>query len=186
MSTTTTGGGYSSRKFVTEELLTKLNTLLEQIANQQPAINPSVDTYKQENDRAEFFLNVLKKNPDDPYLRAQLYQAMDDKQHLYNLIQGNKNLFKSETSTSEGTQTQTTKPQVQWASTQSDVGSEMERIKREMFKTPVEKPEEKATFQGYKKKSFSQKPPSIYSPPPSYHSRERFARKKLFNLMRLI
>ena len=138
------GGGYTSRKFVTEELLTKLNTLLEQIARQQPPINPSVDAYKQEHDKVEYYLNELKKNPDDPYLRAQLHQAMDDRQHLYNLIQGNKNPFKTETSTtSEGTQTQTqintgvqtTKPQAQSTGTQSDVVSEMERI-REMFRTP--------------------------------------------------
>ena len=137
------GGSYTSRKFVTEELLTKLNTLLEQIARQQPPINPSVDAYKQEHDKVEYYLNELKKNPDDPYLRAQLHQAMDDRQHLYNLIQGNKNPFKTETSTSEGTQTQTqintgvqtTKPQEQSTGTQSDVVSEMERI-REMFRTP--------------------------------------------------
>ena len=139
------GGGYTSRKFVTEELLTKLNTLLEQIARQQPPINPSVDAYKQENDKVEYYLNELKKNPDDPYLRAQLHQAMDDRQHLYNLIQGNKNPFRTETSTtSEGTQTQTqintgvqtTIPQAQSVGTQSDVVSEMERI-REMFRTPA-------------------------------------------------
>ena len=137
------GGGYTRRKFVTEELLTKLNTLLEQIARQQPPINPSVDAYKQEHDKVEYYLNELKKNPDDPYLRAQLHQAMDDRQHLYNLNQGNKNPFKTETSTSEGTQTQTqintgvqtTKPQEQSTGTQSDVVSEMERI-REMFRTP--------------------------------------------------
>ena len=99
-------GGYTSRKFVTEELLVKLNTVLEQLARQQPPINPSVDAYKHENDKVEHYLNALKKNPDDPYLRAQLHQAMEDKQHLYNLIQGNKNPFKTETSTSEGTQTQ--------------------------------------------------------------------------------
>ena len=128
-----------------EELLTKLNTLLEQIARQQPPINPSVDAYKQEHDKVEYYLNELKKNPDDPYLRAQLHQAMDDRQHLYNLIQGNKNPFKTETSTtSEGTQTQTqintgvqtTIPQAQSVGTQSDVVSEMERI-REMFRTPA-------------------------------------------------
>ena len=79
-------GGYSSRKFVTEELLVKLNTVLEQLARQQPPINPSVDAYKHETDKVEFYLNALKKNPDDPYLRAQLHQAMEDKQHLYNLI----------------------------------------------------------------------------------------------------
>ena len=166
------GGSYTSRKFVTEELLTKLNTLLEQIARQQPPINPSVDAYKQEHDKVDYYLNELKKNPDDPYLRAQLHQAMDDKQHLYNLIQGNKTPFKTETSTtSEGTQTstgvQTTIPQAQSAGTQSDVVSEMERI-REMFRTPAaetDKPE-KATFQGYKKKSVRRP----YSPPPSYHT----------------
>ena len=154
------GGGYTSRKFVTEELLTKLNTLLEQIARQQPPINPSVDAYKQEHDKVEYYLNELKKNPDDPYLRAQLHQAMDDRQHLYNLIQGNKTPFKTETSTtSEGTQTQTstgvqtTIPQAQSTGTQSDVVSEMERI-REMFRTPAaetDKPE-KATFQDTKRK----------------------------------
>ena len=161
--------------FVTEELLAKLNTVLEQIARQQPPINPSVDAYKQEHDKVEYYLNELKKNPDDPYLRAQLHQAMDDRQHLYNLIQGNRNPFKTETSTSEGTQTQTqintgvqtTKPQMQSVSTQFDVVSEMERI-REMFRTPAAetgKPE-KATFQGYKKKSVRRP----YSPPPSYHT----------------
>ena len=163
------GGGYTSRKFVTEELLTKLNTLLEQITRQQPPINPSVDAYKQEHDKVEYYLNELKKNPDDPYLRAQLHQAMDDRQHLYNLIQGNKTPFKTETSTtSEGTQTQTstgvqtTIPQAQSTGTQSDVVSEMERI-REMFRTPAaetDKPE-KATFQGYKKKKC---PSTIFAP----------------------
>ena len=72
--------------FVTEELLVKLNTVLEQLARQQPPINPSVDAYKLEKGKVEFYLNALKKNPDDPYLRAQLRQAMEDKQHLYNLI----------------------------------------------------------------------------------------------------
>ena len=118
-------GGYTSRKFVTEELLVKLNTVLEQLARQQPPINPSVDAYKHENDKVEHYLNALKKNPDDPYLRAQLHQAMDDRQHLYNLIQGNRNPFKTETNTSQGTQTQTqistgvqtTIPQAQSAST---------------------------------------------------------------------
>ena len=143
------GGGYTSRKFVTEELLAKLNTVLEQIARQHPPINPSVDAYKQENDKVQHYLNELKKNPDDPYLRAQLHQAMDEGQHLYDLIQGNKNLFKTKTSTLEGTQTitglqippsvstgvQTTIPQAQSVSTQSDLLSEMEKI-REMFKTP--------------------------------------------------
>ena len=69
-------GGYTSRKFITEELLVKLNTVLEQLARQQPPINPSVDAYKHENDKVEHYLNVLKKNPDNPYLRAQLHQAM--------------------------------------------------------------------------------------------------------------
>ena len=91
MSTT---GGSSSRKFVTEELLTKLNTVLEQLARKQPPINPSVDAYKRENEKVEFYLNALKTNPDDPYLRAQLHQAMDDKLHLYNLIQGKKTRLK--------------------------------------------------------------------------------------------
>ena len=136
--------------------------MLEQLSRQQPPINPSVDAYKQENDKVEHYLNELKKmkkNPDNPYLRAQLHQAMDNRQHLYNLIQGNKNPFKTETNTSQGTQTQTqtqistgvqtTIPQAQSASTgaqttipqtrsvgtQSDLLSEMERI-REMFKTP--------------------------------------------------
>ena len=120
-------GGYTSRKFFTEELLVKLNTVLEQQARQQPPINPSVDAYKHENDKVEHYLNVLK-NPDDPYLRAQLHQAMEDKQHLYNLIQGNKNPFKTETSTSEGTQTQTTKS----ATTQSDVLSEWRELERSL------------------------------------------------------
>ena len=146
------------------------------MARQQPPINPSVDAYKQEHDKVEYYLNELKKNPDDPYLRAQLHQAMDDRQHLYNLIQGNKNPFRTETSTtSEGTQTQTqintgvqtTIPQAQSTGTPSDVVSEMERI-GEMFRTTAaetDKPE-KATFQGYKKKSLRRP----YSPPPSYHT----------------
>ena len=121
-------GGYTSRKFFTEELLVKLNTVLEQQARQQQPFNPSVDAYKHENDKVEHYLNVLKKNPDDPYLRAQLHQAMEDKQHLYNLIQGNKNPFKTETSTSEGTQTQTTKS----ATTQSDVLSEWRELERSL------------------------------------------------------
>ena len=100
---------------------------------------------------------------------------MDDRQHLYNLIQGNKNPFKTETSTSEGTQTQTqtqtqintgvqtTKPQEQLTGTQSDVVSEMERI-REMFRTPAaetDKPE-KATFKGFPSTIFT---PSLLSYP---------------------
>ena len=168
-------GGYTSRKFITEELLVKLNTVLEQLARQQPPINPSVDAYKHENDKVEHYLNALKKNPDDPYLRAQLHQAMEDKKHLYNLIQGNKNPFKTETSTSEGTQTQTTKS----ATTQSDVLSEMERI-REMFKTPeqrqrhhsgpgsfhyVEKPPKRKSS-GYYSQTNSRQPPKTPSQKP--------------------
>ena len=100
---------------------------------------------------------------------------MDDRQHLYDLIQGNKNPFKTETSTSEGTQTQTqsstgvqsTIPQKQSTASQSDVLADMEKLK-EMFRTPAAETEqpEKATFQGYKKKSFRRP----YSPPPSYHT----------------
>ena len=163
--------GYSSRKFVTEELLVKLNTVLEQLARQQPPINPSVDAYKHENDKVEFYLVALKKNPDDPYLRAQLHQAMEDKQHLYNLIQGNKNPFKTETSTSEGTQTQTTKS----ATTQSDVLSEMERI-REMFKTP-EKLEQRQRHQsGPGSLYYTEKPEDRqrhHSGPGSFHYVEK-------------
>ena len=156
------GGGYSSRKFVTEELLVKLNTVLEQLARQQPPINPSVDAYKRENDKVEYYLNELKRNPDDPYLRAQLHQAMDDKQHLYNLIQGNKNPFKTDTATTaSSTQTQ---PEKKSASTQAEVLSDIEKLK-EMFKTPPET-SEKAVFRGYKPK------PAI-TPPPSYHTKER-------------
>ena len=111
-----------------------------------------MDAYKRENDKVEYYLNELKKSPDDPYLRAQLHQAMDDKQHLYDLIQGKKNPFKTETTATE-TSTQT-QPAQKTASTQSDVLKDMEKIK-EMFRTPppVEKVE-KATFQGYKKKTF--------------------------------
>ena len=100
-----------------------------------------------------------RKKPDDPYLRAQLYQAMNDKQQLYNLYQGKKNPFKTETSTENGSQTQ---PQKQSTASQSDVLADMEKLK-EMFRTPAaesEKPE-KATFQGYKKKKF---PLTIFTP----------------------
>ena len=148
--------------------LVVLNTVLEQLARQQPPINPSVDVYKQDHDKVEYYLNELKKNPDDPYLRAQLHQAMDDRQHLYDLIQGNKNPFKTETSTSESTQSsagvQTTIPQAQSTASQSDVLADMEKLK-EMFRTPAAETEksEKATFQGYKKKSFRR-------PLPSYHT----------------
>ena len=147
--------------------------MLEQLARQQPPINPSVDAYKRENDKVEYYLNELKKSPDDPYLRAQLHQAMDDKQHLYDLIQGKKNPFKTETAAAE-TSTQT-QPAQKTASTQSDVLKDMEKIK-EMFRTPP--PVEKATFQGYKKKTLPRKPP--YSSPPSYHSEDRMVRKKTF------
>ena len=158
------GGGYSSRKFVTEELLVKLNTVLEQLARQQPPINPSVDAYKRENDKVEYYLNELKRNPDDPYLRAQLHQAMDDKQHLYNLIQGNKNPFKTDTATTaSSTQTQ---PEKKSASTQAEVLSDIEKLK-EMFKTPPET-SEKAVFRGYKPRQ-----PPAFTPPPSYHTKER-------------
>ena len=145
--------------------------MLEQLARRQPPINPSVDAYKQEHDKVEYYLNELKKNPNDTYLRAQLHQAMDDRQHLYNLIQGNKNLFKTETSTSEGTQSstgvQTTIPQAQSTASQSDVLADMEKLK-EMFKTPAAETEqpEKATFQGYKKKSFRRTPPSYHTQTP--------------------
>ena len=88
MSAAAAGGGYRSRKFVTEELLTKLKTLLEQLVRQQPPIDPTVEAYKQETDKVQYNLNELQKKPDDPYLRAQLYQAMEDKQQLYNLYQG--------------------------------------------------------------------------------------------------
>ena len=135
------GGGYSSRKFVTEELLVKLNTVLEQLARQQPPINPSVDAYKRENDKVEYYLNELKRNPDDPYLRAQLHQAMDDKQHLYNLIQGNKNPFKTDTASSSSTQTQ---PEKKSASTQAELLSDIEKLKG-MFKTPPETPKTERT-----------------------------------------
>ena len=87
---------------------------------------------------------------------------MDDKQHLYNLIQGNKNPFKTDTaSAASSTQTQ---PEKKSASTQAEVLSDIEKLK-EMFKTPPETPE-KAIFRGYK-------PKPAFTPPPSYHTRER-------------
>ena len=146
-SATTTGGGAAaagSRKFVTEELLIKLNAVLEQLERQQPPINPTIDAYKQENDKV----------------------AMDDKQQLYDQYQGKKNLFKTETATETSTQT---RPAQKTASTQSDVLKDMEKIK-EKFRTPPP-PVEKATFQGYKKKT--------YSLPPSYHSRDTARRKQV-------
>ena len=94
MTTTTGGGGYTSRKFITEELLVKLNTLLEQLVRQQPPIDRTVEAYKQETDKVQYYLNELKKKPDDPYLRAQLYQAMDDERQLYNLYQGKRTRLK--------------------------------------------------------------------------------------------
>ena len=184
MSAATTGEGYSSRKFITEELLVKLNTLLEQISRQQPPINPSVDAYKRENEKVKHYLNELKKNPDDPYLRAQLHQAMDDKQHLYDLIQGNKNPFKTDTTSTTSTQTQ---PEKKSASTQSDVLSDIEKLK-EMFRTEPPKTERTRHQSGpdsfhYREKpkprrsripireSYWKTPPTPpLSPPPSYHT----------------
>ena len=94
---------------------------------------------------------------------------MEDKQHLYNLIQGNKNPFKTETSTSEGTKT------TKSATTQSDVLSEMERI-REMFKTP-EKPEERQRHQSAPGSLYYTKKPEEtqrhHSGPGSFHHIEK-------------
>ena len=135
MSAAAAGGRYTSRKFVTEELLVKLNALLEQLARQQPPIDPTVDAYKRENDKVQYYLNELQKKPDDPYLRAQLHQAMDDKQQLYNLYEGNKNPFKTETNNTSETQ-----PQKQSTGSKADREMEMEMEKlRELFESYKER-----------------------------------------------
>ena len=169
------GGGYTSRKFVTEELLTKLNTLLEQLARQQPPIDPTVDAYKRENDKLQYYLNELKKKPDDPYLQAQLHQAMDDKQQLYDLYEGNKNPFKTSTTTTSEVSQQVSQPVSQPVSqADKDMKAELEKIRElmESYRQEREKsrkkpkPERTSSFMG------------VNSPPPTYYSKKKPPQKE--------
>ena len=164
MSAAAAGGGYTSRKFVTEELLVKLNALLEQLARQQPPIDPTVDAYKPENDKVQYYFNELQKKPDDPYLRAQLHQAMDDKQQLYDLYEGNKNPFKTETNNTSETQ-----PQKQSTGSKADREMEMEMEKlRELFESYKERGYSE-TPEKESKKPEERIPSYIHTtPPPSY------------------
>ena len=114
---------FSNRKYVTDELLTKLTTLLEMMRKSQPPIDPTVSAINQESDQVQFWTDKLKENPSSPYARAQLMQALNEKQQLYDMYQGNVNPFK--TSVPQTTVT----PPTQTKMSDRDMLREMMRLK---------------------------------------------------------
>ena len=95
-------GLYTSRKYVTGELLAKLNTLLGIMRKSQPPVDPTVNAINQKIDQ------TLKQKPNDPFIRAQLLQSLNDKQQLYDMCQGKVNPFKTSEAVDSITQTTTT------------------------------------------------------------------------------
>ena len=61
----------------------------------QPPIDTTVSAINQESDQVQFWTDKLKENPSSPYARAQLMQALNEKQQLYDMYQGNINPFKT-------------------------------------------------------------------------------------------
>ena len=69
----------------------------------QPPIDPTVSAINQESDKVQFWTDKLKENPSSPYARAQLMQALNEKQQLYDMYQGNINPFQTPTPTQVST-----------------------------------------------------------------------------------
>ena len=69
----------------------------------QPPIDPTVSAINQESDKVQFWTDKLKENPSSPYARAQLMQALNEKQQLYDMYQGNINPFKTPVPTQDST-----------------------------------------------------------------------------------
>ena len=95
----------------------------------QLPIDPTVSTIIQESDKVDMWSEKLAQNPDYPYARAQLMQAMNEKQQLYDMYQGNVNPF--QTIPTQITTTQQTIPtqQTQTIMSDSDIMKEMMRLK---------------------------------------------------------
>ena len=94
----------------------------------QPPIDPTVSAINQESDKVDTWSKKLKENPDSPYARAQLMQAMNEKQQLYDMYQGNVNPFQTiptQTTTQQTIPTQ----QTQTKMSDSDIMKEMMRLK---------------------------------------------------------
>ena len=94
------------------------------MAKAQPPIDPTVSAINQESDKVDTWSEKLKENPNSPYARAQLMQAMNEKQQLYDMYQGNVNPFQ----TIPTTTTQQTIP-TQTKMSDSDIMKEMMRLK---------------------------------------------------------
>ena len=67
----------------------------------QPPIDPTVSAINQESDKVDMWTEKLKENPNSAYARAQLMQALNEKQQLYDLYQGNVNPFQTPTETQQ-------------------------------------------------------------------------------------
>ena len=61
----------------------------------QPPIDPTVSAIYQESDKVDMWSEKLAQNPDSPYARAQLMQAMNEKQQFYDMYQGNVKPFQT-------------------------------------------------------------------------------------------
>ena len=96
----------------------------------QPPIDPTVSAINQESDKVDMWSEKLKENPDSPYARAQLMQAMNEKQQLYDMYQGNVNPFQTiPTQTTTTTQQTISTQQTQTKMSDSDIMKEMMRLK---------------------------------------------------------
>ena len=75
----------------------------------QPPIDPTVSAINMESDKVDLWIEKLKENPNSAYARAQLMQALNEKQQLYDLYQGNVNPFKTPITEQQPPQVSTTK-----------------------------------------------------------------------------
>ena len=90
----------------------------------QPPVDPTVSAINQESDQVQFWTDKLKENPSSPYARAQLMQALNEKQQLYDMYQGNVNPFKTPVPTQVSTV-----PPTQTKMSDRDMLREMMRLK---------------------------------------------------------
>ena len=125
----------------------------------------------QESDQVQFWTDKLKENPSSPYARAQLMQALNEKQQLYDMYQGNVNPFKTPVPTQVSTV-----PPTQTKMSDRDMLREMMRLKalyerKEYERTQRRQKPPKTPKGGPKPSKTSEETPFeqeryFYTPPP--------------------
>ena len=135
----------------------------------QPPVDPTVSAINQESDQVQFWTDKLKENLNSPYARAQLMQALNEKQQLYDLYQGNINPFQTPVPTQVST-TSTPPTQVSKMSDR-DMLREMMRLKA-LY--------EKKEFKEYERRQRRQKPSKGGQKPPKTPKEPPFEEERYF------